>query len=432
MASSLDRRGFFTGGALALTGAAVACTPDQESAAPDLSDWGDVRGQFALDPKYAHFGAFVLAAHPRPVRTAIMRHRAELDRDPAAGLRRESELDEAVRSAAAKYLDVTPSAIALTDSTTMGLALVYHGLGLRRGDHVLTTTHDFYSTHESLRFVAERAGAEVQRVELYREPSETSAEEITSRLRKAIRPTTRVVALTWVHSSTGVKLPVRAIADTLAEANDGRDPQRRALLCLDAVHGFGAEDAGPVELGCDVFITGTHKWLFGPRGTGLIWANHDAAAAIAPVIPPFSPGGFGTWLGAPVAPEEFGLRATPGGYQPFEHRWAVAEAFAFHQAIGRSRVAARTRALATRLKDGLAELGKVRLVTPRDPELSAGIVCCELSGMDPGTAVERLRTRHRILASITPYRESYLRFGPSIVTTPKQVDAAVEALAAIG
>jgi hypothetical protein len=33
------------------------------------------------------------------------------------------------------------------------------------------------------------------------------------------------------------------------------------------------------------------------------------------------------------------------------------------------------RSLATRLKEGLAELPKVRLVTPMSPSLSAGIVC---------------------------------------------------------
>jgi hypothetical protein len=34
----------------------------------------------------------------------------------------------------------------------------------------------------------------------------------------------------------------------------------------------------------------------------------------------------------------------------------------------------------------------------------------------------------QIAASVTPYRESYLRFGPSIVTTPEEVDAVVDAM----
>ena len=41
---------------------------------------------------------------------------------------------------------------------------------------------------------------------------------------------TRVVAVTWVHSGTGVKLPIRRIADALAPVNANRDEGDRALL----------------------------------------------------------------------------------------------------------------------------------------------------------------------------------------------------------
>ena len=55
--------------------------------------------------------------------------------------------------------------------------------------------------------------------------------------------------------------------------------------------------------------------------------------------------------------------------------------------------------------------------TPLDPEVSAGIVCFDVPGMTPGNAVLALREQG-IVASATPYRTSYLRLGPSIVTTP--------------
>ena len=119
-------------------------------------------------------------------------------------------------------------------------------------------------------------------------------------------------------------------------------------------------------------------------------------------------------------------RMTAGGYHTFEHRWAVTDAFEFMGEIGRDRVAARTAEQATRLKEGLADTG-VSLVTPLDPAVSAGIVCFDVPGMMPGTAVAALREAG-IVASATPYRRSYTRLGPSIVTDPDQVDAAVEAV----
>jgi selenocysteine lyase/cysteine desulfurase len=299
----------------------------------------------------------------------------------------------------------------------MGLGLLYNGLRLESGQEILTTEHDFYSTEESLRLAARRSGATVRRIRLYDEPSAASEAEIVDRIRAAIRPQTRVVAVTWVHSGTGVRLPIAAIGEVVAEANAGRPPERSALLCVDGVHGFGAVDTDIEDLRCDFLATGTHKWLFGPRGTGLLWGR--SWDAMAPLIPSFS--------GA----DNPGLEFTPGGYHSFEYRWAVAEAFAFHAEIGRARIAARITEQATQLKEGLAKIDGVRLVTPAAPELSAGIVCCDLSSVDADTAVSRLRAEHRIVASVTPYVDRFLRFGPSIVTTPKQIDKTIAAVRAL-
>ena len=79
----------------------------------------------------------------------------------------------------------------------------------------------------------------------------------------------------------------------------------------------------------------------------------------------------------------------------------------------------------------MAELRNIEVVTPLDPELSAGIVCCEVSGKVPFEVVDILRKEHGISTSVTPYREPYLRLGPSIVTSPDEVDAAVAALGAL-
>lgn len=442
MDTSLSRRSFLARSGLVTAGAGVlgvaGCTgtdgrgsaTSQNPALPgqvDLSNWSNVRDQFALDPELAHFAAFVFASHPVPVRDAIERLRASLDADTASAVANEDQHHDETRQAAARYLAVQPEEIALTDSTTMGLGLVYHGLRLVPGDHILSTTHDFYSTQESLRFVAARSGAEVEQIALYDDPAAASVNEIVARLRAALRPTTKVVALTWVHSSTGVKLPVRQIADALAGGGGSEKP----LLCLDAVHGLGAEDAQPATLGCDVFVSGTHKWLFGPRGTGLVWARREVWDRLSPIIPPFDGPSFVNWFNGTPGPAAFGLASTPGGFHSFEHRWALPAAFEFHLAIGKERVAARNRELATRLKEGLAGLSNVRLVTPRSAELSAGIVCCEVDGVRPDQAVATLRSKHRIVASQTPYRESYLRLGPSMVTSPEQVDAAVGAIASL-
>ena len=122
-----------------------------------------MRGQFELDPGKRHFAAFVLASHPRPVAEAIEQHRRGLQADTDGYLEDHGQrLDRQARTAAAEYLGGDRGQVVFTRSTTDGLGLLYGGLRLRPGQEVVTTTHDFYSTHEALRLRAERTGARLR------------------------------------------------------------------------------------------------------------------------------------------------------------------------------------------------------------------------------------------------------------------------------
>ena len=345
----------------------------------------------------------MLSPHTRLLNAAIADHSNQLGRDTEDALFVGAAKDDAVREAAAGFAGGDSTQYALTGSTTMGLAMMYGGLSLRAGDEVLTTTHDFFSTSDSLRLMKLRTGARIRRIDLYEDASTATVDDMTKRVLDAVTPKTKVVALTWVHSSTGVRVPIQEIA---AELRDD------IILCVDGVHGFAAVDVDLPDLGCDFLATGTHKWLFGPRGTGILWAADWGP--LREVIPSFS---------GPVGPN----RLTPGGYHAFEHVWATKDAFEFQSSIGRSRVVARTVEQATQLKDGLAGISGLTVITPSDPEVSAGIVCVDVDGMPPANAVQELRTRD-VVASATPYQTSYLRLGPSIATSPEQVDQAIAAL----
>jgi selenocysteine lyase/cysteine desulfurase len=358
------------------------------------------------------------------VADAIERYREELAVDTHQALDDHAGQEEAVRAAAAEYLGADATEIALTDSTTMGLGLVYGGIALAAGDEVLTTSHDFFSTHESLRLRTEREGTVVRRVTLYDEPASASVDEIVARFVAAITPATRIAAVTWVHSGTGVKLPIAAMAEALAPVNEQRPEDQRVLLCVDGVHGFGLEPVTGADLGCDFLISGAHKWLWGPHGTGIVWGRPTAWGRLDPLFASFSAPAPPSDPGGPAGP---GLMATPGGYHAFEHRWALDEAFAFAAAIGKVEIHRRTTDQATALKEGLGAIEGLTVVTPVDPELSAGIVCVGVMDGDPFSLIAPLREQG-IVASITPYDVPYLRLGPSIVTTPDDVEAAVGAL----
>lgn len=435
----MDRRAFLTSAGLVVaTGLVAASCRDQQEGAPSWQtaepsrpdDWAWVRRQFDLRPDKIHLSALLVASHPRRVQEAIEGFRRALNEDPVAYLEKENNRRKReVREEAAKYLGVRARDVALTDSTTMGLGLVYNGLNLRPGQEVLTTEHDYYATHEALRVATERTGATLRKIALFEQPATATEEEIAANLAQAITPRTRLIALTWVHSSTGLKLPMQAIREVVQEANATREEEDRLLLGLDGVHGFGIEDVQVDDLGCDFFMAGCHKWLFGPRGTGIVWGRRNAWAATRPTIPSFMDDA--SWDAWATGEEPGGAtnatRMSPGGFKPFEHQWAVAEAFRFHQEIGKSRVAERTHELNRQLKEGLASMSRVSLYTPRRDELSAGIVCFAIDGRSSEEVVHRLRAQS-IVTTTTPYATSYPRLTPSMINTPEEIDKTLRAI----
>ncbi|MGH3961924.1 MAG: aminotransferase class V-fold PLP-dependent enzyme [Pseudonocardiaceae bacterium] len=429
----MERRTFLVTGTAALAACSLpgsACTTQVPEAAPAGAgpDWEWVRAQFDLAPDHIHMSNFFLASHPRGVRDEIERHRREIDRNPYLALHDQSDMPAKVVAAAAEYLEGRPGEVAVTDSTTMGLALIYRGLPLRAGQEVLTTAHDHYSHHESIRLAAGSAGATVRKIALYDEPAAAAEDEIVDRLRRALRPQTRVVGVTWVHSSTGVKLPLRAIAAALAEHNTSRSDTDPVLLVVDGVHGFGVEDEAIAAIGLDFFAAGTHKWILGPRGTGIIWGRDGRWADVQPTIPAFQTELSAAWKqGQPPAGPTRATWVTPGGFKAFEHFWALPAAFALHRQLGRARVAERIHQLNTQCKDGLAAMKHVRLHTPRNPRLSSGLVCFEVDAMTPDAAVARL-LEQRVVASTSPYAQSSVRLAPSLVNSPADVDAALAAV----
>ena len=443
---ALSRRRLIVGGTL--TAAAGALAPVASLAervrAPltlltDPGDWQSVREQFDIDPAYIHLGLFYLASHPRPVRQAIERFRRRLDQNPFLTVEQgmfEDNLPkfyDAVTAALSRYTGTNPREIALTGNTTTGLSLIYHGLPLKAGDEVLTTDQDHFVHHDCIRLAAERTGAHWRKIPIFSSYDTVSGDEIVDRIRKGIAPTTRVVGITWVHSSTGLRMPVRRIADVIAQVNASRDQDSRILLVVDGVHGFGVEDPKITALGADLFAAGLHKWMFGPRGTGFVWAKPEIWATMRPLIPSFQTlDAFVAWSeGHPPRGPAHAAMFSPGGFHAYEHHWAIPAAIEFHERIGPARITQRIHALNAQMREGLSRMPQVVTYTPAAGELSSGIVCFDVKGLKAKQTVDQL-LKQKIIASTTPYRVPFARVACGIMNTSAEVDTTLRAIRKLG
>lgn len=395
---------------------------------PDLSDWQTVREQFNVDFQLSHMAGMLLSTHPRPVQKAIEEHRQGLNDNPVDHLidhrssvrgHLDEDAEEWAMRAAGRYLGMDHANIALTGNTTMGLAMVYNGLDIEADQEILTGHWNHWATEGSLQYRSQKTGCSIRRAVMYDDLATTTQDELVDRLIDEIGPATRVVAVTWVHSVSGLKLPVARIGQRIEEINADRSISDRIIYCVDGVHGFGVEDVAMPDLHCHFFIAGCHKWLFGPRGTGIVAATPDAWQYITPTTPTFS---------GHLTP---GRRFTPGGFHAYEHRWALHEAFNFHFDIGKSRIQDRIHDLSDHLLEELAAMDHVQLRTPQDRALTSGIITFEIAGHSSAGVIQHLRS-HDVIASTTPQTHRVPRLSPGLLNDASDVERTLDAIASLG
>lgn len=424
----VSRRAFFLTTATAASATLLAPKLLTQSK-DDLGDWKRVRALFNLDPQWVHAGLFYFSSHPKPVRDAIDAYRRQLDADPLMTVEEAMFMSEATYlpahalNAIAKFIGGDANDVALTSNTTTGLALLYHGIALKPGDEILTTEHDHIVHHTSIDYACARTGASMRRIALFppHDASSVTTESLASKLAEEVKPSTRIVGITWVHSSSGVKLPLREIVAAVRAKNP------KTLIFVDGVHGMGSTKREIVSTGIDAFSSGLHKWMFGPRGTGFVWAKPEVWAQMKPILPSFSDVElYDAWIAKrePKGPPRASW-FSPGGFQSYEHMWAIPSAFTLHDSIGHERIVNRIAELNSMAKKELASMPHVKLRTPLDASLSAGINCFEVDGVAPEEVVRRLHAK-KVLGSTSPYAVTYPRLSFGIANDEKDVEKAVQ------
>ncbi|KIK85966.1 aminotransferase class V-fold PLP-dependent enzyme [Pseudomonas sp. W15Feb9B] len=396
-------------------GASLPNVAGAANAAPATGNkWTRLQQLFDQDPAYLHFSNFLITSHPKPVREAIERHRAALDNNP--GLAMDWDLgvieqrEENVRVWAGRYLQADAKQIALTGSTTEGLATIYGGVHVRPDQEILTTEHEHYATHTILALRSERDGTRVRKIRLFKDPYNASKAEILAAIDGAIRPETRVLGMCWVHSGSGMKLPIGEIGAIVDRHNRGRSDADRIVYVVDGVHGFGVDNLNFAQMNCDFFIAGTHKWMFGPRGTGIVCSRFAEVRYVTPIIPTFSEA------------TAFSTTMTPGGYHSFEHRWALDEAFKLHLELGKAEVEARIHALNSYLKQRLQQRPQIELVTPLSPELSAGFTFFRVKGKDSDKIAAHLMANRVVADAVHRDVGPVIRTAPGLLNDEEQID----------
>jgi cysteine desulfurase / selenocysteine lyase len=290
---------------------------------------------------------------------------------------RRSVAYERPRAAAARLLGAAQETIAITHSASEALAQVAWSLRPQAGTNVVSIDLDFPTvTYPWLR-IARETGAEVRLVQALKDPSALSIESLAS----LVDERTTVISVSHVQYATGHRLDLGALA-ALAHAHD-------AILVVDAAQSLGVVPVDVRIADVDVLVGHAGKWLGAENGAGICYLRPELAEALEPPIV--------GWRSTeePYAIDATRIRLAPGARRlefsstSYISRFALGAAVDYLLEQDASSVLAHSLALGSLLMDGLEALG-VRLLSPREDRLRAGIVAARVPERDSRRIVERL------------------------------------------
>jgi selenocysteine lyase/cysteine desulfurase len=314
-------------------------------------------------------------------------------------------LAEKTRTIAARFLGCDLSEIVMTNSTTSGMNAVAQGLRLKTGDRILTTNHEHGGGLLGWKYLAKYYGAEVDVINI--PPAENDAEAILKRIKENIKKETRLISVSHVFSSTGLRMPVAEIS-AIARSN--------GILCVvDGAQAAGAIRVNVKELGCHAYATSGHKWLMGPKGTGLLYLSKDAQTLIRPM----------------QFEESYNTYNDGNGVVNLACILGLGKAIEYLESVGMAKVEEHNLSLRNRLYDRLKGLSNLTIVSPTPGPLASPMLAGVLPDKFKRAAfVKMLLDKYQL--SIRPTHKEFgfngIRFSLHIFNTEKEVDLAAEVL----
>jgi len=317
---------------------------------------------------------------------------------------------ETVRTGLAEIYGCDREEIAITRNASESLEIILMGMDLKSGDEILTTTQDYPRMLTTLRQREQREGLILRMIKVPIAPSHL--DDITAEFEKAISPKTRVILISHVINLTGQVMPVKSIC-ALAKS-------KGIEVIVDGAHAFAHFDFKQSDLGCDYYGTSLHKWLFAPKGTGLLFVKRDKIEKIWPL------------MAADKSQKNDIRKFEEIGTHPAAPRLAIGEAILFHNGIGAKRKEERLRYLSRYWMTKLKDLPNIRFHTSWEPNQSCGIANVEIVGVDPGALGTYLMDKHKILTTAIIHDEfKGIRITPSVYTTLKELDRFSDVMEAV-
>ncbi len=381
-------------------------TPEQ--AAMDEDFWFDIQRAFTVTRGIINLNNGGVSPSPRIVTESLVRYIWQQEDATAYTMWQILEpQSETIRTGLAELFGCDREEIAITRNASESLEILLMGMDLKSGDEILTTTQDYGRMLTTLRQRELREGLVLKMIKIPIPPK--NLDEIVSAFEKGITKKTRVILISHVVNITGQITPVKAVCE-LAHS-------KGIEVIVDGAHSFAHFDFKHKDLACDYYGTSLHKWLFAPKGTGLLYVKRDKIEKIWPLM-------------AAEKKQATDIRKFEEiGTHSAAPRLAIGEAILFHQGIGPKRKEARLRYLSRYWMEKLKDLPNIRFHTSFDPNQSCGIATVEMKDIEPEKLTSYLMEKYKIFTTGIVHDEfKGVRITPNVYTTLPELDRFCEVM----
>lgn len=381
-----------------------------------------MRDLFLLDSDLVFLNHGSFGACPLPVFDEYQRLQRELERNPVEFLaRRSGALLAGARAELAAFLGTRAECVVFVSNATTAVNTIARSLGLRAGDEVLATCHEYGACDDAWAIACRAAGAAyVRRPIPLPYPGDEAFVEL---LWEGVTPRTRAIFLSHVASPTALVLPVAAMCRRARAAG--------LLSVIDGAHAPGQIDLALDELGADFYAGNCHKWMCAPKGSGFLYARPEHHEALQGLVVSW---GYHAELHDDTAHDPY----TGADLLARRHQWqgtrdlagflAVPAAIGFlrRHAPPERRAACHSLAIETQRR-----AGEITGIPPLAAAASFGqMVAIGLPPCDPAAVQVELFRRFRIEVPCFPFAgRPLVRPSFHVYNTPEDADALIGALA---
>ncbi len=309
--------------------------------------------------------------------------------------------------------------IALVSTATEGINIILNGLGLARGDEIITSTHEHVALCIPLLHKMKTAGIEVRTFE----PDLKRAQGNVDRIAALMTKRTRLVFISDVTCTTGQIVPAADIARLAAS--------KRILFALDGAQSLGQFPIDIRASGADFYTASGHKWLLGPKRTGILYVRKDRLDALVPTI-------VGAYSDRANSLLDRRLELRPSA-QRFEYGtqnaaliYGLEAAADFVSTIGLDAVWKHNQALAEACVAGLGAIPGVELLSPSEPASRSAMVTFHFPGRDNRQVASALMQQRLRVRSVTEGGLDAVRVSFHVYNNANEVERLLQELKNIG